>query len=266
MSRMRSMYPQARLSVLIMDHTRLSTVVAAAKEFLSKEEQLHGLVNNAGIMATPFAMTNDGYEEQWQTNYLAHWVLTRHLLPIMHATAKRLDMLPGSVRIVNLASSGHYSAPKGGINFPDTALKDASGMTRYGQSKLANVLHMKELHKLYGPRPLSSSGTDGEIWVSCVHPGLVKSDLGGKAQLPSMMKALLAPYRWVGGELDADKGAWTSLFCVAGAQMKREDCGKYWQRIADPNGWQSGCAKDLELAEKLEKWTLAEMRRGGWVE
>lgn len=72
-----------------MDHTHLSTVAAAATDFLSRESRLDGLVNNAGIMATPFSMTEDGYEEQWQTNYLAHWVFTRHLLPLMLATSQR---------------------------------------------------------------------------------------------------------------------------------------------------------------------------------
>jgi NAD(P)-dependent dehydrogenase (short-subunit alcohol dehydrogenase family) len=258
-SRITSTHPHARVSILVMDHTRLSSVVAAAKDFLSKETALHGLVNNAGIMATPFAMTPDGYEEQWQTNYLAHWVFTTHLLPTMRTTAKKEAV--GVVRIVNLTSVGHYSAPKGGINFSDTSLKDESVMARYGQSKLANVLHTKTLHKLCGP----SSDSEGKIWLSAVHPGFVKSELGNKAEFSWWMKAMVPPARWMGLEVDADKGAWTSLFCVAAKEMKQEDCGKYWQRFADPNGWQSGLAKDLELAEKLDSWTKKEMEKGGWM-
>jgi NAD(P)-dependent dehydrogenase (short-subunit alcohol dehydrogenase family) len=258
-SQITSTHAQAKLSVLVMDHTRLSSVVSAAEDFLSKEAALHGLVNNAGIMATPFAMTTDGYEEQWQTNYLAHWVFTSHLLPTLLSTAK--TQAPGVVRVVNLTSVGHYSAPKGGISFSDLNLKDDSVMARYGQSKLANVLHTKMLHKLCGPE----SSSEGKIWVSAVHPGFVKSDLGNKAEFAGWMKALIAPSRWLGMEIDADKGAWTSLFCVAAKEMKREDCGKYWQRFANPNGWQSGLAKDAELAEKLESWTNNEMIKGGWV-
>jgi NAD(P)-dependent dehydrogenase (short-subunit alcohol dehydrogenase family) len=214
-------------------------------------------------MATPFAITEDGYEEQWQVNYLAHWLFTFHLLPTMLATAKQHDVLPGTVRIVNLSSWGHHSAPKGGINFSDTKLENASGMTRYGQSKLANILHMKTLHKLCGPE--SASVTGAEIWVSAVHPGLVKSNLGERAELPTLVKVLLVPYRWAGGTIDGDQGAWTSLFCAASPAMKKEDCGKYWQRLADPNGWQTELAKDMDLAEKLEVWTMEEMRKGGWV-
>ncbi|KAH7070604.1 hypothetical protein BKA63DRAFT_81235 [Paraphoma chrysanthemicola] len=264
--RMQSTYHNARLSILVMDHTRLSTVVTAAKEFCSSETRLDGLVNNAGIMATPFALTNDGYEEQWQTNYLAHWVLTWHLLPVMLQTSLRTDLAPGRVRIVNLSSSGHYRAPKDGINFTDIALQASSGMARYGQSKLANILHSGILHRLFGPGSPSSVANRGELWVSAVHPGLVKSGLGAKAQLPIVIRALIAPYRWVGGEIDADKGSWTTLFCVAGAAMKRDDCGKYWQRMTDPNGWQSATSKDSGLAERLEEWTAKEMSEGGWIQ
>jgi len=262
-TRISSLYPNAHLSVLVMDHTRLSTVVSAAQHFLTLEASLHGLVNNAGIMSTPYALTPDGHEEQWQVNYLAHWVLTSHLIPIMLATAKS-SKEKGAVRIVNLSSSGHYGAPKGGINFSDTNLKNEKGMTRYGQSKLANILHMKTLHEMYGPG--SKSEGDGEIWVSAVHPGLVKSELGNRAEIPGWMWAVIIPYRWIGGEMDADKGSWTSLHCVAGKEMKREECGGYWQRIADPKGWQSGLAKDEGLAERLESWTREEMKRGGWIE
>ncbi|KAF2824639.1 NAD(P)-binding protein [Ophiobolus disseminans] len=263
-SRILTLYPFAKISVLVMDHTRLATVVAAAKHFLQQKTCLHGLVNNAGIMSTPYALTEDSYEEQWQTNYLAHWVFTSHLLPLMLSTSKTTE--PGTVRIVNLSSSGHYGAPKNGINFADTSLPGEKGMTRYGQSKLANILHAKTLHTLYGPTSPSSLAGQGEIWVSAVHPGFVKSDLGNRAELPGLMWAVIVPYRWIGGEIDADTGAWTSLHCVAGEGMRREECGGYWQRIADPKGWQSGLARDWGLAERLEGWTGEEMRRGGWVE
>jgi NAD(P)-dependent dehydrogenase (short-subunit alcohol dehydrogenase family) len=132
----KALYPKSNITLLEMDHTSLSSVVSAAKLFLSKETALHGLVNNAGIMATPFEMTKDGHEAQWQTNYLAHWVFTHCLLPLMLSTSKTLPL--GSVRLVNLTSGGHFMAPKGGINFADTSLPNKAG-SRYGQSKLANV-------------------------------------------------------------------------------------------------------------------------------
>lgn len=246
-----------------MDHLSLSSVISAAKFFLSKEISLHGLINNAGVMATPFDLTKDGHEAQWQTNYLAHWVFTSHLLSVMLQTSKSLP--PGSVRIVNLSSSGHYSAPKGGINFADTSLSKSSGMARYGQSKLANILHAKTLHKLYGPDSASAASGKGEIWTSVVHPGMVESQIGDRAVVPSVARMLFNVYGALGGRYDGDTGSWTSVFCAASPEMRREQSGTYFQRIAEA-GWQSGMAKDLVLAERLEEWTKREMKKEGWVE
>ncbi|KAL2430858.1 Short-chain dehydrogenase/reductase drtF [Exophiala dermatitidis] len=258
----RSLYPQARVSLLQIDHMSLASVVSAAEEFIRKETALHGLVNNAGIMATPFEMTKDGYEAQWQTNYLAHWVLTARLLPLLLQTSR--DLPPGSVRVVNLSSSGHYSAPKGGINFSDTALRHDSVMARYGQSKLANILHAKTLHKHYGPGSPSSRSGQGEIWTAIVHPGLVESNLAVGAELPSWLKVLVPVYKRIGGLMDADRGSWTSVFCVTSPTMRKEHSGAYFQRVVDPAGWQSCLAKDVGLAAKLQDWTKEEMERGGW--
>ncbi|RMJ16226.1 hypothetical protein CDV36_004136 [Fusarium kuroshium] len=261
-SEIKKRYPQANISILEMDHLSLPAVVSAAKFFLSKETVLHGLVNNAGIMATPFEMTKDGYEAQWQTNYLAHWVFTSYLVPLLLNTSKGLPS--GTVRIVNLSSAGHHQAPKGGIIFADTSLPNESALTRYGQSKLGNVLHAKTLHKMYGPGSPSSKAGEGEIWTSIVHPGLVESHLGDRAEFPPLMRQFFAVFGALGGRVDGDKGAWTSLFCVAGPQMKESQSGTYFQRIAEA-GWESRLAKDEMLAEKLEEWTKEEMKKGGWV-
>ncbi|KAH7333242.1 hypothetical protein BKA65DRAFT_596825 [Rhexocercosporidium sp. MPI-PUGE-AT-0058] len=264
----KKMHPTANLNIglLQMDLMDLSSVVAAAKRFLTLETSLHGLVNNAGIMATPFEMTKNGHEAQWQTNYLAHWVLTDHLLPLMLQTSKTLPK--GSVRIVNLTSSGHLSAPKGGINFDDLSLKEAGPWPRYGQSKLANVLHTKTLHKQYGPGSPSSRNGKGEIWVSCIHPGLVETNLATSVEgMSSGMTSVLSVLRTFGLMYTADKGSWSSLFCAASTDMKAEQSGTYIEinkRFGEP-WWQSGAAKDAKLAEELEGWTKEAMRKEGWI-
>lgn len=222
-SSIKALDPEAHITVLEMDHLSLASVTAAARLFLSRETALHGLVNNAGIMATPFEMTRDGYEAQWQTNYLAHWVFTSHLLPLLRQTSAALP--PGSVRVVNLSSSGHHQAPKGGIHFADTSLPKRDGMARYGQSKLANVLHAKTLHRLYGPDSPSAVAGNGEIWVATVHPGLVDSRLSDRAEIARPMRMITSLYGAMGGKVNADKGSWTSLFCVAGRNMTREQSG-----------------------------------------
>lgn len=251
------------LSTLTMDHDDLSSIVAAAKTFLAREPRLHGLINNAGIMATPRLITKDGYEEQWQTNHLAHWVFTHHLLPVLRSTAAAEKAQPGAVRIVNLSSVGHNAAPQGGVDLDDTTLGDAgTGMARYGQSKLANILHAKVLHEKYGP----GSSSEGEIWVSAVHPGLVQTNLGERAStFPPVVMQLVKWYSALGGGRDAASGAFTSLYCAAGEGFTRDMSGRYFQPVAR-FGDESAYAQDMDLARKLEAWTEGEMRKGGWLE
>jgi NAD(P)-dependent dehydrogenase (short-subunit alcohol dehydrogenase family) len=253
-------WPKSNITLLEMDHMSLASVVSAAKLFLSKETALHGLVNNAGIMSTPFEMSKDGHEAQWQTNYLAHWVFTTNILPLLLSTSKTLP--PGSVRVVNLTSGGHFNAPSGGINFTDLSLPNKP-RNRYGQSKLANVLHAKTLSKLYGPSSPSAIAGDGEIWTSAVHPGLVRSELAGIVECVAL-RGLLVVLNAFGGYTDADTGSWTSVFCAASPKMKAEQSGTYFERIVKP-GWQSSSAKNMELAARLESWTEEEMKKEGWV-
>lgn len=257
-------HPSVQIDLLQMDLMNLASVVEAAKHFLTLETALHGLVNNAGIMATPLEMTKDGHESQWQTNYLSHWVLTEHLLPLMQQTAKTLPA--GSVRIVNLTSSGHMGAPKTGINFDDLALKDQGVWERYGQSKLANILHSNTLNEKYGP---GSENKDGEIWITSVHPGLVETNLATTVDSGEKgMLNLLSALRCLRLLWSADKGSWNSLFCAAGQDMKAEQSGKYielYHRFGEP-WWQSGPSKDGELAKKLDEWTRQTMSKDGWVQ
>ncbi|KAK6080501.1 short-chain dehydrogenase protein [Seiridium cupressi] len=261
------MHPSANIDLLQMDLMDLTSVVAAAKHFFTLETTLHGLVNNAGIMATRFEITKDGHEGQWQTNYLAHWVFTEHLLPLMLRTAKTLP--PGSVRIVNLTSSGHLSAPKGGINFKDPSLKERSTWARYGQSKLASILHTRTLHKTYGPGSPSARNGEGEIWVSSVHPGLVQTNLATSVgESGSGMMRIFSALGMFGMMWPADKGSWTSLFCAASQDMKAEQSGEYFEifrRFGEPR-CQSSAAKDEKLAGTLTEWTRDVTRKEGWIQ
>jgi NAD(P)-dependent dehydrogenase (short-subunit alcohol dehydrogenase family) len=245
-----------------MDHNNLSSVVSAAKTFLSKENILHALINNAGIMATPFEMTQDGHEGQWQTNYLAHWIFTSYLLPLMLSTSKPLP--PGSVRLVNVSSIGHTFAPTGGINFANTSLPDKAPLTRYGQSKLANIVHAKTLNKLYGPSSANSKAGNGEIWTSSVHPGLVESGLANTSE-SSWWKVLDVISKALRLKQDGDTGCRTSVFCAASPDMKAEQSGRYFVQIAKL-GSETATAKDMDLAASLEDWTKAEMMKEKWIE
>lgn len=99
----------------------LASVKAAVEEFTAKEKQLHILINNAGVMGLPYALSEDGYEIQWATNYMGPYLFTKLLIPTLLATS-------GEVRVVNLTSSGHASAPKSGIVFDNVNLPDGGPM------------------------------------------------------------------------------------------------------------------------------------------
>ncbi|KAI0509030.1 hypothetical protein F5B22DRAFT_376858 [Xylaria bambusicola] len=184
----------------------------------------------------------------------------------MLQTAKTLT--PGSVRIVNLTSSGHLAAPKSGINFNDLSLKASGPWARYGQSKLANILHAKTLHTTYGPGSPSARNGEGEIWLSSVHPGIVETNLANSVEdSGSSIMSVFSLLRVSGFLWPADKGSWNSLFCAASRDMKAEQSGAYLEifgRFLEPK-WQSGAAKDVKLAERLEEWTGEVMRKEGWV-
>ncbi len=156
----KKLYLQAHVTRLEIDHLSLATVVSSVKLFLSKETALHGLANNAGSMATTFEISKEGHEAQWQQTISP----TGSSPPVFyHSCSRPRKGLPRSVRIVNLSSSSHYSAQKGGINFSDTSLPDASNLTHYSQSKLAHVLHTKTLNQLYEPDSPSAAAGNSEI-------------------------------------------------------------------------------------------------------
>ena len=120
-------------------------------------------------MATPPGLTTDGYELQFGTNHMGHALLTKLLLPTLLRTAESTPENP-DVRVVDVTSLGFTVAPKGGILFPELKTRCDWGMgtewKRYGQSKLANVLHAAELARRH-PSLVTAS----------VHPGVVNTDL-----------------------------------------------------------------------------------------
>jgi hypothetical protein len=125
------------------------------------------------------------------------------------------------------------------------------------------VLYAKTINRVYGPSSPSTKAGIGEIWNAAVHPGLVESQLAGRVEGVGA-KRLLAVFRFFGLYTDADAGSWTSVFCAASPQMKAEQSGTYFERIAKA-GLQSSYAKDMDLAARLEIWTKGEMENGGWI-
>lgn len=158
--RLRSENPRADVEAMALDLASLASVRSFASAFLGRHEALHGLVNNAGVMALPRCETVDGFEMQLGTNHFGHFALTGWLLPSLLAT-------PAS-RVVNLSSTMHRT---GRMRWDDLHGKRGYGKwTAYGQSKLANLLFAYELQ-----RRLAAKGAQA-ISVAC-HPGYAATNL-----------------------------------------------------------------------------------------
>ncbi len=154
--------PDATVSLVDLDLTSLEAVRAAGHEVLAQFDRLDLLINNAGVMATPYERTTNGYELQLATNHLGHAALTAHLLPLLLAT-------DGS-RVVGVSSLAHRI---GKIAFDDLQSEHGYQPWRaYGQSKLANLLFTFELQ-----RRLVRAGA-GTIAVAA-HPGISDTNLAG---------------------------------------------------------------------------------------
>ncbi|GJP32086.1 hypothetical protein CLOM_g16623 [Closterium sp. NIES-68] len=100
-----------RVSVMALDLASLKSVRAFAADYLRLNRPLHVLVNNAGVMLCPFMLTADGYENQFGTNHVGHFLLTNLLLPKLKETAQQEA---AETRIVLVSSMGHKLAYPGG--------------------------------------------------------------------------------------------------------------------------------------------------------
>lgn len=207
------------------------------------------------------AISQDGYEAQLQTNYISHWLLTHHLLPLLLSTSKPLN--PGSVRIINVTSMGHAFAPKGGIQFDDMNQLKGGPWTRYGMSKLANILHARELSRLYGPasRPLAQG--EGSIWTAACHPGNVDTSLSRNSAFIGRFSTVSAPImKCLNILISPAEAAATPVFAATSGEVVS---GSYFVPVAKV-GKESKEAKDAELGTRLWAWTEEEMRGKGFLD
>jgi NAD(P)-dependent dehydrogenase (short-subunit alcohol dehydrogenase family) len=149
------------LHPFVVDLGDLDSVQRAAEAVLDRYERLDGLVNNAGVMFTPYRLTPQGFEQQFAVNHLGHFALTGRLLPLLIATA-------GS-RVVSVSSNGHRP---GSINLDDLqSTQSYSPYRAYFQSKLANLLFTSELQ-----RRLESA--KAPTIAVAAHPGGSNTNLG----------------------------------------------------------------------------------------
>jgi retinol dehydrogenase-12 len=218
-------------------------VQSAAKEFVGKEKRLDKLWLNAGVMALPPGLTEQGYEIQFGTNHVGHALLVKLLLPMLLKTAEE----PGSdVRVVSLSSAGHATPPWGGIKFDLLKTTMDSYFTttlfRYGQSKLANILFAKELARRYP-----------SLTSVAIHPGVVSTDLFDAASKWPGAKPIWGLVR--GYLTTVQDGAKNQLWAGTAEGVKT---GLYYMPIGIAEKG-SAHASNPELAKKLWEWTEHEL-------
>src|ERR1700723_1890642 len=194
------------LELVALDLSSLKSVRACADELLAEGQFFDAIIANAGVMATPFGHTAEGFETQFGTNHLGHFVLVNRIAALM---------APGG-RLVNVASSGHRYADVD-LDDPNFERTPYDPMIAYGRSKTANILFANEFdrrHKARGVR------------ATAVHPGGIRTELGRHMEpdeldrLVAQINAQLAvngqpPYQWKTVPQGAATSVWAAFVAPA---------------------------------------------------
>jgi NAD(P)-dependent dehydrogenase (short-subunit alcohol dehydrogenase family) len=237
--------PEADLHTQRMDLADLESVRSAATEILLYHAQIQLLINNAGVMACPLLRTAQGFEMQFGTNHLGHFLFTGLLAPAL------IDGAPG--RVVNLSSGGHKF---GAFNFtdPNYNAREYDKWQAYGESKTANILFTVGLDERTRERGLRAFA---------VHPGVIATNLSRHME-EADYEALMARAP-AGQPLDfksLEQGAATTVWAATSPALSGrggiylEDC-----QIARASSGESGAgvesyAVDPAAAERL--WQMSE--------
>ena len=222
--------------LVALDLSSLASVRAAATEVAGRVEVLDLLVNNAGVMAPPRTLTEDGFELQLGTNHLGHFALTGRLLPLLLAAP--------AARVVTVSSGAHRL---GSIAFDDLmGERSYRRWGAYGQSKLANLLFTRELDRRFGDR----------LTAVAAHPGYAATHLQTGQGQP-LMEALMRVGNATIAQSDA-AGAWPSLYAATAPGVHG---GQYFgPGLLELRGHpkqvgRSAAAKDDAVAARL--WTVS---------
>ncbi|KAF7584629.1 short chain dehydrogenase family protein [Clavispora lusitaniae] len=231
------------LTFIHFDCCDLKSVEKCAQEFSDRERKLHILINNAGLMGVPFELTKDGYEIQYQVNFVAPFLFTLKLLPLLKDTTT--DSEPS--RVICLSSVGHtaaksYYSPTDNLNKKPNFFYT---WIRYGNAKTAEIQFMKKLAEVC-PDILSFS----------VHPGVIVD-----TQLFNYWKNLrfVGPFAKLGMRFTStvigvtqEEGCLATLRAALDKSLSKKDNGAYIE-TGGVFGRPSKVASSQEYANKL--WT-----------
>lgn len=235
----------ANLDVRALELDVPESVRAFGKGWLADHDTLNLLINNAGVMACPLMRNAEGWENQFATNHVGHFLLTALLAPALRAGAP--------ARVVNVSSGGHRFSD---IDYDDIHFerRDYDKFVAYGQAKTANVLHAVEFDRRLGP---------AGVHAMAIHPGVIMTELArhmdetdiklisesrGDDQPPMVFKAVEA-------------GAATQVFAATAPELEGrggiylEDCQV--SGTAPPEGLlgASPWALDADNAARLWQYT-----------
>ncbi|XP_018537160.1 LOW QUALITY PROTEIN: retinol dehydrogenase 12 [Lates calcarifer] len=191
----RAEYPKAQVEVRELDLADTCSIRAFAQKFLREVNNLHILINNAGVMMCPYTKTTDGFEMHIGVNHLGHFLLTSLLIGLLKRSAP--------ARIIVVSSLAHNF---GWVRFHDLHSQGSynSGLA-YCQSKLANVLFARELARRL-------KGTN--VTVNSVHPGTVNTDLVRHSTLMTIFITFLSMFVKTPRE-----GAQTTIYCAVAEEL-----------------------------------------------
>jgi NAD(P)-dependent dehydrogenase (short-subunit alcohol dehydrogenase family) len=147
----------ARFEVVELDLANLKSVRAAADKLVADGRLFDVIIANAGVMATPFGKTEDGFETQFGTNHLGHFVFVNRIAKLIKVGG----------RLVTLSSSGHRFSDVD-LNDPNFETTSYEPFVAYGRSKTANILFAVEFDRRHGDRG---------VRATAVHPGGIATEL-----------------------------------------------------------------------------------------
>ncbi|KAL3512784.1 hypothetical protein ACH5RR_025501 [Cinchona calisaya] len=238
--------PEAEITLLEIDLSSFASVKRFCTEFLSLGLPLHILINNAGKFSQKLEFSEDKIEMTFATNYLGHFLLTEMLLEKMVETAAETGI---EGRIVNVSSVIHNWVKRNNFSFYHMLNPNNYNGTRaYSQSKLANILHAKELARQLKERKAN-------VTINAVHPGIVKTGI-----IRDHKGIITESLYFVASKLlkSTSQGAATTCY-VALSQQTEGMSGKYFSDCNESHS--SSLANDEAEAHKLWKLTRSLIRR-----
>ena len=193
-------------NVIELDLANLKSVRACADGLLSKGEPFDVVISNAGVMATPFGHTADGFETQFGTNHLGHFVLVNRIA----------SLIRDGGRLINLSSSGHRYANVD-LDDPNFERTPYEPFVAYGRSKTANILFAVAFDKRHRRRG---------VRAAAVHPGGIRTELGRYVE-PGRMEKIVeeinqqlsakgeGPFQWKSIPQGAATSVWAAVVAPA---------------------------------------------------